>query len=57
MAIYKIFAKFTAESEIKREDAERFIVDTLKNIATGVQISSVDIEKYSENEEEEIGSA
>ena len=56
MAIYKIFAKFTAESEIKKEDAERFIMDTLKNIATGVQVSSVDIEK-SENEEEEIGGA
>ena len=56
MATYKIFAKFTAESEIKREDAERFIMDTLKNIATGVQVSSVDIEK-SENEEEEIGGA
>ena len=56
MAIYKIFAKFTTESEIKREDAERFIMDALKNIATGVQVSSVDIEK-SENEEEEIGGA
>ena len=53
MAIYRIFAKFTTESDIKREDAERFIMDTLKNIATG---SSVDIEK-SENEEEEIGGA
>ncbi|MGA6991945.1 MAG: hypothetical protein WBX81_16125 [Nitrososphaeraceae archaeon] len=56
MAIYKIFAKFTTESEIKREDAERFIMDILKNIATGVQVSSVDIEK-SENEEAEIGGA
>jgi len=56
MATYKIFAKFTAESEIKGEDAERIIKDTLKNLATGVQIMSVDIEK-SENEEEEIGGA
>jgi hypothetical protein len=56
MTTYKIFAKFTAESEIKGEDAERIIKDTLKNLAIGVQISSVDIEK-SENEEEEIGGA
>jgi hypothetical protein len=56
MTIYKIFAKFTAESDIKREDAERFIMDTLRNIATGVQVSSVDFEKL-ENEEEEIGAA
>ena len=56
MVIYKIFAKFTTESEIKREDAERFIMDTLKNMATGVHVSSVDIEK-SENKEEEIGGA
>lgn len=56
MATYKIFAKFTSKSDIKREDAERFIMDTLKSLATGVQVSSVDIEK-SENEEEEIGGA
>jgi hypothetical protein len=56
MAIYKIFAKFTTESDIKGEDAERIIKDTLKTLATGVQISSVDIEK-SDNEEEEIGGA
>jgi|GEM_PF-4445717 len=56
MATYKIFAKFTAESDIKGDDAERIIRDTLENLATGVQISSVDIEK-SENEEEEIGGA
>ena len=56
MATYKIFAKFTTESDIKGEDAERIMKDTLKNLATGVQISSVDIEK-SENEEEEIGGA
>jgi hypothetical protein len=54
MAIYNIFAKFTAESDIKREDAERFMKEALKNIATGVQVSFVDIGK-SENEEEEIG--
>lgn len=51
-----VFAKFTAESDIKGEDAERIIKDTLKNLAIGVQISYADIEK-SENEEEEIGSA
>ena len=56
MVTYKIFAKFTAESDIKGEDAERIIKDTLKNLATGVQIRSVDIEKL-ENEEEEIGGA
>jgi hypothetical protein len=56
MVTYKIFARFTAESELKEEDAERIIKDTLKNLATGVQISTVDIEK-SENEEEEIGGA
>jgi hypothetical protein len=56
MATYKIFAQFTAESDIKGEDAEKIIKDTLKNLATGVQISSIDIEK-SENEEEEIGGA
>jgi hypothetical protein len=56
MATYKIFAKFTAESDIKREDAERFIMDNLKNLAMDVQVSSVDIEK-SEDEEEEIGGA
>jgi hypothetical protein len=56
MAIYKIFAEFTADSDIKREHAERVIKDTLKNLATDVQVSSVDIEK-SENEEEEIGGA
>jgi hypothetical protein len=56
MTTYKIFAKFTAESDIKVEDTERIIKDTLKNLATSVQISSVDIEK-SENEEEEIGGA
>jgi hypothetical protein len=56
MATYKIFAKFTAESDIKEGDAERIIKDTLKNLATGVQISSVDIEK-SENEKEEMGGA
>ena len=54
MATYNIFAKFTAESDIKREDAERFMKEALKNIATGVQVSFVDIGK-SENEEEEIG--
>jgi hypothetical protein len=54
MTTYKVFAKFTAESDIKKEDAERVIKDTLKNLANGVQISSFDIEK-SENEEEEIG--
>lgn len=56
MTIYKIFAKFTTESDIKMEDAEKSIKDTLKNLATGVQVSSVEIEK-SENEEEEIGGA
>lgn len=56
MATYKIFAKFTTESDIRGEDAERIIKDTLKTLATGVQISSVDIEK-SDNEEEEIGGA
>jgi len=56
MVTYKIFAKFTAESYLKEEDAVRIIKDTLKNLATGVQISTVDIEK-SENEEEEIGGA
>jgi hypothetical protein len=56
MTIYKIFAKFTTESDIKREDAERMIKESLKNLATGVQVSSVDFEK-SEDEEEEIGGA
>ena len=56
MTIYKIFAKFTAESDIKREDAEKLLKNTLKNLATGVLVSSIDIEK-SENEEEEIGGA
>ena len=54
MATYNIFAKFTADSDIKREDAERFMKEALKNIATGVQVSFLDIGK-SENEEEEIG--
>jgi len=31
MTIYKIFAKFTTESDIKREDAERMIKESLKN--------------------------
>lgn len=56
MATYKIFAKFTVESDIKRENAERSIKETLENLATGVKVSSVDIEKL-ENEEEEIGGA
>jgi hypothetical protein len=56
MATYKIFAKFTAESDIKSEDAERIIKDTLTNLASGVQVSSVNIEK-SEDEEEEVGGA
>ena len=54
MATYNIFAKFTAESDVKREDAERFMKEALKNIAIGVRVSFVDIGK-SENEEEEIG--
>ncbi|MGH9976704.1 MAG: hypothetical protein ACRD8Z_12850 [Nitrososphaeraceae archaeon] len=54
MTTYKIFAKFTAESDIKKENAERFIRGALRNLATGVQVSSFDIEK-SEDEEEEIG--
>ena len=53
MATYNILAKFTAESDIKREDAERFMKEALKNIATGVQVSFVDITKS--EEEEEIG--
>jgi hypothetical protein len=56
MATYRIFAKFTVESVIKREDAERFMNEALQRIGTGVQVSSVDIEK-SEDEEEEIGGA
>ncbi len=51
---YNIFAKFTAESDIKREEAEKFMKEALKNIATGVQISFVDIGESVE-EEEEIG--
>jgi hypothetical protein len=50
---YNIFAKFTAESVIKREEAEKFMREALKNIATGVQISFVDIGESVE--EEEIG--
>jgi hypothetical protein len=55
METYNILAKFTAESEIKREDAERLIREALKNIATGVQVSFVDIRKSVD--EEEIGGA
>jgi hypothetical protein len=54
MATYKIFAKVSTESDIKTEDAERLMKDTLKNIANGVQVNFVDI-KISENEEGEIG--
>lgn len=53
MATYTIFAKFTAESDIRSKDAEKFMRETLKNIATGVQVSFVDITKS--EEEEEIG--
>ena len=53
MATYNIHAKFTAESDIKSEDAEKFMREALKNIATGVQVSFVDITKS--EEEEEIG--
>ena len=53
METYNILAKFTAESEIKREDAERLMREALKNIATGVQVSFVDIRKS--EDEEEIG--
>lgn len=54
MTTYNIFAKFTTESDIKREEAEKFVRQALKNIATGVQISFVDIGESVE-EEEEIG--
>ncbi len=53
MATYTVFVKFTAESDIKSEDAEKFMRDALKNIATGVQVSFVDITKS--EDEEEIG--
>ena len=50
MATYSILAKFTAESDIKSEEAEKFMREALKNIATGVQVSLIDITK-SEDEE------
>jgi hypothetical protein len=53
MITYNIIAKFTAESEIKTEDAEKFMKDALKDIATGVQVNFVDITKS--EDEEEIG--
>jgi hypothetical protein len=52
MATYNILAKFSTESDIKSEDAERFVREALKNIAPGVQVSFVDV---SESDEEEIG--
>ena len=53
MTTYTIFAKFTAESDIKSKDAEKFMREALKNIATGVQVGFVDITKS--EDEEEIG--
>ena len=53
MAKYNILAKVTAESEINREEGERLIREALKNIATGVQVSFVDIKQS--DDEEEIG--
>jgi hypothetical protein len=53
MATYNVLAKFTTESEIKGEDAEKVIREALKNIATGVQVNFVDISKS--DEEEQIG--
>ena len=50
MATSNILAKFTAESDIKSEEAEKFMREALKNIATGVQVSFIDITK-SEDEE------
>jgi hypothetical protein len=55
MATYNILAKFTAESDIKREDAERLIREALNKIAPGVQVSFVDIRESVD--EEEIGGA
>jgi len=48
MATYNILAKFTTESDIKSEDAERFMRELLIKIATGVQVSFVDISKSDE---------
>jgi hypothetical protein len=53
MTTYNILAKFTAESDIQKEEAERIIREALKNIATGVQVSFVDIKQS--DDEEEIG--
>jgi hypothetical protein len=53
MATYNILAKFTAQSDIKIEDAEKFMRESLMKIATGVQVSFVDIRKS--EDEEEIG--
>jgi hypothetical protein len=36
--------------DIITEDAERLVKDALKNIATGVQVSFVDIEKLEDEE-------
>jgi hypothetical protein len=53
MPTYNILAKFTTESDIKSEDAERFVREALKNVATGVQVSFVDVSES--DDEEEIG--
>jgi hypothetical protein len=53
MATYNILAKFTTDSDIKSEEAEKFLREALNNIATGVQVNFVDISKS--DEEEQIG--
>jgi hypothetical protein len=53
MATYNVLAKFTTESDIKSDDAEKLVNEALENVASGVTVSFVDISKS--DEEVEIG--